>query len=377
MKVRTPILAAWLSFIGSLIMLINVLAVAASGSSIVISSNSASRINDILSAKSAGWYRVAFGIKPLVEGPTIIIWLFIAVLNLSLAALMVLTPERPKENYSILLLSTILLLTGGGFIIGFVLAAIGCIMSFQWRKTAGETFIGKLLRALRLDPKLFQLVKKDKELNEAAFVILFVSFLSGLGSGLYLYNADKILHSSTDALRILLYGEVLFDVSVFGLPLMNIGLAMIKWLLLSLIIYLIGSRIVGIKEVDFSDVARTVSYAYTPISLQMFLPILFSTEPILSTIWPLTVTFITNLWMIFALIIAIKVCFEITFTKATGMIMLSGPIYWILVNKFMLPTIFRSSMPGIFMDINPVELVIILTSISFIISYLFGTFKKY
>jgi len=379
MKIRTPTMSAWLSFLGTLIILINVLAIASSGSSIVIPSGSFSSIDDILSS-NIPWYRVAFGIKSLVEGPMIIIWLLIAVLNFSLASLMVLTSEKPKGNLPIFILSMVLLLTGGGFVIGSVLAIIGCIMSFQWWRPIGETFMGKFLRVLRLDPTLFQLVKKSKNLlNEAVFIVILACFLSSLGMGIYLYNANLITHSAAEnVVRILLFGEVFFDISIFSIPIMNISLTMIKWLILSFIIFLIGSKVAGIGEVDFSDVARVIGYAYAPLTIQVFLPLIFSNEPILSTGWPLTMMLITNFWMFLALLIAVKECFDVSLTKALGIILFGGPIYWIIVYKIMLPLMFWSShVPGIIFDIKPIELTVMLTSLSFILSYILGTFKRY
>lgn len=380
MKIQTSVVASYLSFAGSIIILINILALAINGTSIVILSSqpTISLTNNTLSL-SGSWYRIAFGIKPFVEGLWILFWLFIAILNLALAASMVLTPERPKENITVLILSIILLLTGGGFMIGTILVLIGTIMSFQWRRTIGETFIGRILRVLKLDSKLFRRVKQNEDLlNESAFIVILVGFLSGLGSSIYLYNADRILHSSIeDIIRILLFGEVYFDLSTFSLPIMNVALSITKWFILSLIIYIVGSKITGIENVKLSDVLRVLGYAYVPIALQVFFPIVFSTEPILSTSWPLTVILLTNLWMILALIIAIKECYTITLTKSLGILTLSGPVYWILVNKFILPITFRSSIPGILFNIEPMELILMLTSLSFILSYIFGVFKKY
>jgi hypothetical protein len=375
-KVQTSIVASWLSFVGALIILINILVIIASGP-IVIPSSPITSVDEILSQKKT-WYRISIGIPSLVEGPIIMFWLFIAVLNVSLAASMVLTPERPKGSPYVLILSIILLLTGGGFIIGTILAIIGCLLAFQRRKPISETFIGKLLGALKIDPKTFQLVSRNKRLlSEAAFIVMLVGFLSGLGSSIYLYNADKILHSSTeDALNILVFGELYFDISILNIPIINIGLSIIKWLILTTIIYLVSSKVVGV-ETDLSDILRATGYAYSPMLLQVFLPILLSTEPILSTSWPLTIIIITYIWLIVALIVGLKECLQTTLTNTLGIITLGCPIYWLLVNKFMLPTIFGGKIPGIFFDINPVEIPLMFISLLFVISYLLGTFKRY
>lgn len=377
MKIRTSILASWLSFIGALLILINVLAIMANRSAILISSKPVSSIEEILSPESGPWYRITFGIRYLTEGPSILVYLFFGVVILHLAASAILTHERPKANPLISLLSIISILAGGGFVIGTVLAVTGNMMLHQWRKPIGNTFIGKLLRVLRLDPKVFRMINQEKYmLHEAVLVILLVGFLSGLGLSIYLYNVNAILHSAENAIKVLLLGDIFFDVTVLNLPIINVSLMLLKWLFLSLIIYIIGSRIIGYEEARLNDVARLTGYAHVPIGLQLFFPLVFSNEPTLTIYWPLTITIITELWTIFALIVATKECFEITITKALGIMMLTWPIYWILFYEFMLPVIFGPRVPGVHLNINPIEITMIFTSFLFFLSFLLGTFKK-
>ena len=276
--------------------------------------------------------------------------------------------------------SILSIFTGGGFIIGLVLGVIGCGMGLQSRKILTETFFGKLLGAARLDSKLYKLVKEDpRTLGEAALAIIFVNILSGLGSGLYLFNADKILNSSSsDApFKILLLGQVFFDTSVLTSPLINISIAIFKWLILSLIIYLVGVKLASLRS-EFDGIARSIAFAYAPIGLQVFVPLVFSNQPFLTSQWPMAIFLITNFWMIFALVVAVKQSMNLSIGKAMGLVMLTGTIYWLIIYKMIFPVAHLSGfdIPGIQFDLQPMELVLALASLSVILSILLGVFKR-
>jgi hypothetical protein len=94
----------------------------------------------------------------------------------------------------------------------------------------------------------------------------------------------------------------------------------------------------------------------------------------------MAIFFITNLWMIFALIIGAGQLFELPMKKAVGMVILGGTIYWIGIYKIIFPALksVESSfeVPGIFFEIQPISVVLILMSVSVILSVLLGVFSK-
>lgn len=377
---RTQFIADALSLIGAVLIFINVLAIAFNGSSITISPYSVSSVGELLKSGGSLWYRISFGVPSFVEGPPIIVWIIVSIVNLFLATFLYLSPERhAMSSFFILMFSLCSFLAGGGFIIGSLLGVIGSGIGLQWREKLGETFLGKLIRVIRLDSAVFASIKKNPKLiREAAVTIMFINFLSGLGCSLYIFNVDKILNSTPDiSAKILLLGETFFSLSTLGLPLMYMGLSIIKWILLALIIYLIGSKLLG-EERNFDTIAGLIAFAYAPVSLQVFLPFVFLNQPFLTVHWPLSVFLATNFWMILALIVAVKQLFEATTTKAIGIVMLSGSIYWPLTYKFMLPIFFTSdSIPGIFFDVGPNDFILMLISLSALLSFMLGTFTKH
>lgn len=376
-KWNTSIVASRLSLIGAILIFINVLMIASEGSSLIISSYPVSSVENLLKAESSFWYRISFGIPSLVAEPFPVIWLSVSVIILLSAIFVNLgTQVSSLPNFLILVLSLCSFFAGGGFIFGSLLGIIGSSIGIQWRKPLGETFFGKLIRVMKLDSEIFVTIKENPNLlHEAVFIIIFSNLLSGLGCSLYIFNVNKILSSPIAAEQVLLLGETLLDISVLNLPIIYIGLAIIKWISLSSIIYFIGSKLLGI-ETEFNALARSIAFTYAPICLQIFLPFIFLSQPFLTTHWPLTIFFLTNFWMIFALIIAVKQLFKITTKNAMAIVMLGGSVYWLLVYRFMLPTIF-GAIPGIFFDIGPNEFVLALISISAVLSFLLGVFRKF
>lgn len=408
-KQTSIITAAQLSIIGATLIFVNVMFAALNGAPLLISSYPVSSIEqiapevlseqgkvvyvgmnalDVLANTPGGkirykpfWGRISFGILGQVQSPLMLLWITLAVINLFLAILLYLKPEKPEMlGYLIVIFSILSIFTGGGFIIGLIFGVIGGIMTLQWRMTPGETFFGKFVRAARLDSRLYDMVKENPGVTKEAVVLLvFVNILSGLGSGLYTYNSDKILNSVGKVpFRILLLGEVFFDISVLAVPLIYIGIAILKWLALSSIIYFVGARLVG-RSSEFGNIARSVAFSYTPISLQVLLPLLFSNEPFLTLNWPMVLYFITNFWMIFALVIAVRQSLDLSTGRSIGVIMLAGAAYWLIIYKMMIPMLFPESeypFPGIRFVLEPLPLLLALVSCSVIFSILLGVFKR-
>lgn len=370
-----------LTLLGTILIFVNTILVAAYGAPIVISSYPVSSVNDLIAPGDPFWGRISLGIRGFVEGPLMLFWITLATINLFLSILLYLDPrELEMRNSFVIVFSLLSIFTGGGFMIGLILAVIGGGLGFQSRQAPGETFLGKLLRAAKLDSKLFKWVKENPgTLTEAILVIAFVNILSGMGSSLYLFNTDKILNSASTQgpFEILLLGQVFFDVSVLAPPLINISIAIFKWLLLSLIIYLVGTKLASLGS-EFDEIARSIAFAYAPIGLQVFLPLVFSNQPFLTSHWPMAVFFVTNFWMIFALIVAVKQSMDLPTGRAIGVVMFTGAIYWLIVYKMIIPVadISGVNISGIWFDLQPMELVLALASLAVIMSVLLGVFKR-
>ena len=379
MTERTSIMASRISLIGTFLILVNSVIVAANGSPLVLLSYPVSSVDALLTSNNPLWMSIAFGFRGLAQGPLTLIWIIMAAGNFFLAMLWYLRPERPESKSLLVLIFSILsIVTGGGFIIGVILGVIGGSIGLQPRLSFREAFIIKYFRALRLDKALFNDLKKGTTVG-AAWIIMLISVLSGFGCSLYMNSLNEIRSSPDAALKILLLGDHIWNNSILYAAFINIGIGVFKWLFLALVIFLIGTKLMA-RNASFDAVTSMISYGYAPIAVQIFLPLLHFNEPALSSNWPMAIFFITNLWMIFALIIGAEQLFELPMKKAAGMVILGGTIYWIGIYKVIFPTLksveASFEVPGIFFEIQPINIVLILVSVSAILSVLLGVFSK-
>lgn len=371
----------------AIIILANAIVIAEIGGPIILQSYPVSSVDVLMDPNQDPWGRITFGIPSFVEGVLIYFWIIIALLNLLVAIKLFLKPEMPTmPSLLTIVFSLISLVFGGGFIIGFVLGIIGGAMGLQSRKSPRESFFGKLIRAARLDRELFGTLKENsKGLREALITIMFINFLSGLGCSIYISNANTIANSSAESIsRILLLGETAIDFSMIGTAINFVGIAVFKWILLSSIIYVIGSKLWSLSS-ELDTIAKSVAFAYAPVTLQVFLPFLLGNAQLVTGLWPTVMFYVTNLWMIIALVVAIKLSFGLTRYQAAGLTILAGSVYWITIYKVMIPLITMIStnyygqkftFPGLWFDINPMEIVFLLASCAVLISYALGVFKK-
>jgi hypothetical protein len=391
MEKKLTNIAFILVLIGAILIVINGLFIASVGEPIVLSSypfsyvfvkarNATYPISSLeaLNATEAGfWGRIAFGLRGYVEGSFIILWLILAIFNLAFGIALNMKPEK-KAFFAplIILLSLLSIIMGGGFIIGAVFGVVGGAAIFEWPKSFGDTFVGKMVRAAKLDSTFYDIIGKNpKALKTAALTLIVINILSGLGNGLYVYNANIVRTStSTDIpFRILLLGEVFWNLSVVGTAIFFVGIGIIKWLIFSLILYYVGAKLHG-KLVEFDDIARVLAFAYVPVCLQVFMPFVFLRQPLLWFEWPFTIVFLTNLWMFIALVVALRQRLDITSSKALGIAILAGAIYWLINYTFLVPAL---DVPGIRFTFSPIELTLVLLSVSVVLATLLGAFTRY
>jgi len=370
-------LASKLSLVAGILILINGLWIAANRAPIIFSSFPVDAVESLRGSDAPFWGRITFGLGGLVEGSLMPLWLVFAVVNLFSALMLYTKPTKHVLwGYLILVCSMLSIPIGGGFAIGLILGVFGGAMGVEWPNSPGKTFIGKLGRAARLDSKLFDMVAEESQaLKQAAIVIILVNILRGLGNALYTYNAEIIINSLSPGVpfRILLLGEVSWDLwALVGSAINLIGIALVKWLILSGLIYLVGVKIAG-KTAELDSITRVVAFAYAPICLQVFMPLILGSEPFLKFQWPLTIFFLTNIWMIIALVIGVKQSLDMPTGRTFGVVLLAGTFYWLISYMFINPTL---EIPTLQFTVEPVSSILMLVSVSGILATLLGVFSR-
>jgi hypothetical protein len=359
-----------LMLVGSTLILINAALIAVRGGAIIISSYAASSIKDL----QGDWGRIVFGIPSVIGGPASYFWLGVAVLSLALAVVLLFNPRR---RYYVGLLSLLFALlsvsVGGGFIVGMILVIIGSAALVE-NKPIGESFLGHILRAVRLDPTLFnEAEEKAKNIRNAAFIVVFLNVLTGLGNGLYILTANKIRDPTfLGTSDILLKGSVPFDSSVVVVMVSYIGLGVIKWLVLSALIFLVASRIAGVAA-KYKTVAYGVSLSYAPIALQLFLPLAFFNEPTLTGTWPYAIFFLSNIWMGIALWYAVMKSLDLNMGRALGIMITAASAYYTLNYILIAPNL---PVTGITFTVQPIVAIEAMLSLGVLIGLALGAFPR-
>ena len=150
-------------------------------------------------------------------------------------------------------------------------------------------FMGRIIRAVRLDATLYSEVKSD---NEALGQALVVVALSGLASGVG--NAKGWIG----------YFTIMF-------------FAFTVWLGWSFIAYMVGTKLLPEPqtEKDYLGLLRATGFAYSPHILQIFAAV-----PGLM----LFVTVATTIWTLIAIVIALRQAFDYTNTfRAIWVVLIS------------------------------------------------------
>jgi len=377
MTEEKPSTVSMLSLIGGILMLVNALSIGINGGPIILSSFTISSPANIMDPNAPFWARVSFGFRGLAEGVWIPVWLISAIIVLYCSIMLYIKPiQRKIWGFLIILFSILSVVYGGGFIIGLILGVVGGAIGFEWPKSVKDTFFGKIIRAAKLDSTLYQNLKEDRTaLKQAAYTIIFLNILSGLGCGFYSFITEKILKSGSLNIpfRALLLGEMFIDLPPFTPAIIYIGEAVLKWIILSILIYVVGVLLAGGKA-KFDKVGAAVAFAYVPISLQFFMFFVLASKPHLAFTWPFAVVLLTNIWVVFVLIVAVKQTLEITLGKALGVVSLAGAIYLWVNQTFFMPLNIPYSIKFFF---GPESLFLMVISFLVFLSALFGVFSKH
>jgi hypothetical protein len=374
---RKPRVAALLSLTGAFLMFINALLVGINNAPIIISSGPVRSPSDVIGIKAPLWFRISFGIRGWVEGSSSIIWIIAAIITMYLAVRLYARPLGRKGLCTVILaLSILSVVYGGGFVIGLILGILGAGMGYEWPTQHKNTIAYKIIMAMKFDSNLYEGLKTERNaLRNAVYALVLVNILTGAGIGLYSIAVQRILGATATSdlpFRIIFLGELPFDLSIFSTIIINVGLAILKWFALSFIIYLVAIALLERKQ-TFARIAAATAFAYAPVSLQLIMPFIFTSQPNLATTWPLYLLVVTNIWMALALVKGIGQTLEANLGKALGILSLSGAIYLLLYGLFFstfdIPNIIR-------LTIQPQSALLVLVSSLAIGSLLFEIYNK-
>lgn len=374
---QKPKLAFSLILVGVILMFVNVLLVGMNGAPTIVSSRKFESPDEIIGTNAnSSWFRASFGLKGWVEGSWTPIWLITTMIMLYCAIRLYIKPlERKTLSLAMGVLSVLSLIYGGGFFIGAILGIVGSGIAFSWPIKPENAFFYKLIRAARLDSKFYRGLSSDENsLKHATYALAFANILSGIGVGLYSYISQRIINanSSNAPFRIMLLGEVPLDLSIVSTVVINVGLAMVKWLILSGIVYAVARGLLERKQ-QLSNIASAVAFAYIPISLQFFMPFILPNRPSLAFNWPMLVFAVTNIWMALAFVVGVGQSLETNLGKTLGVVSISSAIYLLIHGTFFatldVPNIIRFT-------IQPQSALLVIVSALVLGSLLFETYTK-
>jgi hypothetical protein len=369
MKIRS---ARTMMIIGAILILANAVWITILGTPIVISSYPASSMSDL----TGTWGRIVFGMPGVMLWKLVYAWLFLVIVDFILVLMLSFREKNdPYVAQLVLVLSVLSITMGGGFIIGMILMVISS-MSMIEKKPLKETFIGKILRAARLDSSVYEGIgQKTDTLKNAVYTLVFINIMSGLGNGLYVTSAQTILNPllQSSAEGMLFRGAVLPTVTIGGIVISYIGLAVVKWLIFSGILYFLLTKVAGINT-GFESVSFAVSLAYSPVLIQLFMPLVLFNQPMLTGLWPLAFFMISNIWTGIALVVAVRKSGEISTSKTLGITALASSIYF-AVNY----TLIQPNFPveGINFTIQPIAVIEFVLATGVFLGIFWGAFTKH
>ncbi|MDG5813601.1 YIP1 family protein [Chitinispirillales bacterium ANBcel5] len=155
-------------------------------------------------------------------------------------------------------------------------------------------FVSRIIRAARLDPNLYEEVEADRSsLSQAIIVIVASNIAAGIGSVAEITSIELI--STT-----------------FG--------ALVGWFLWALITYLLGAKVFpqSQTEADYGQLLRTIGFSSSPGIIRILGIIPEIRDPVF---------FIASLWMLVAMVIAVRQALDYTSTLRAVLVVLVG---WIL-----------------------------------------------
>jgi hypothetical protein len=171
------------------------------------------------------------------------------------------------------------------------------------RRCAVSVFIKRLIRALTLDPELYEEVEHDKSSMWQAVVVVF---LASLGRGIYSYQAGDYK------------GLILGTITNFVL-----------WILLAFLIYIIGTRLFPESETRSEqwEMMRVLGFASAPGMFRVFALIHYLTAIVLMVVW---------VWTLVAMIVGVRQALDFKNTWTAMWVCVVGLVaYWLVYLIFL------------------------------------------
>jgi len=159
-----------------------------------------------------------------------------------------------------------------------------------------------MIRAMKLQPALYEEVEADKSANvQAGLVVLIVSIAAAIGALLSGLTSGGVL------------------AAVWGLI-----TALVGWLLWALVVYLIGGKLVKGKDTrsSWSEVARTIGFANAPgvFRILAFIPVIG---------WIISI--VVFIWILVAGIIGIRAALDFSTARAVITVLIGWLVYMVLM----------------------------------------------
>lgn len=195
---------------------------------------------------------------------------------------------------------------------------------------------------------------------------------------------QKTSFAAGAASEILLKGWVFVDETAWIASIAYIAVAIIKWLVLTAVVYVIGVKITG-RATTFDTMLRVAAFAFVPEALMYFLPFVFSNEPMLSVgsssflpipiSWPLLLYYASHLWGFAILTLGIEKALDVFKQRAVGIVLFSGSLYWLTMNQMLYPIL---NAPGFGIRFTTESILGVLGAVSvlLLLAVLLGAFKK-
>jgi len=162
-----------------------------------------------------------------------------------------------------------------------------------------------MIRAAKLDVNLYEEVEADTTATrQALLAVLIYSICAGIGSGL------------VDVWK--------QDVGSFFLNLfVGLIIAFVFWLIWSLITYFIGTKMFKGPETSatYGELLRTIGFSSAPGVLMIFAFVPFVGGFISFLVW---------VWMLVAMVIAVRQALDFTTWRAIGTVVVGGIIYLVI-----------------------------------------------
>jgi hypothetical protein len=181
-----------------------------------------------------------------------------------------------------------------------------------------HSFSERVIGAFKLERPIFDEVRRDTSaMTQAAILIVVTGFASGLGT----YYGDSNQSFTIDD-RTYNVGRSVGAAIIGGL--VNIVIALVAWVVISLAYRFVATRMLGSSEtgIQWQEVARPIAFASAPGLLSLFTPI-----PILGGLLSL----IGGIWAFAASIVALSETFSVSKWRAFGIILVSVIFFGLII----------------------------------------------